>query len=191
MVRPPCQRPGNRCCNETGMARVLKGMDAKAELISGSFSRCADEGATPSAYDNWAELVRSAYAMVGDRQAAEELVQDAFVRTIRAGARVENYDAFVRTTLVNLCKSFTIRRSRERELRRVRPEVVLPQEVDETLMALRRLRPKYRTVLALRYYEDLSIDAIAELLELKAGTVKSLVHRGLHDLRAELEKGNR
>jgi RNA polymerase sigma factor (sigma-70 family) len=166
-------------------------MDAKAELIPGSAPRCIDESAPPAAYGNWAQLVRSAYAMVGDRQAAEELVQDAFVRTMRAGSRVENSEAFVRTTLVNLCKSFTIRRSRERELRRLGPDVVHAHEVDETLIALRRLRPKYRTVLALRYYDDLPIDAIAELLGLKAGTVKSLVHRGLRDLRAELEKENR
>jgi RNA polymerase sigma factor (sigma-70 family) len=150
-----------------------------------------DQLSTSASSSNWARLVRSAYAMVGDRQAAEELVQEAFARTVRAGSRVENSDAFVRTTLVNLCKSFTIRRSRERELRRDRPDVVLPHEVDETLVALRRLRPKYRTVLALRYYEDLSIDAIAELLRVKPGTVKSLVHRGLAQLRAELEKENR
>lgn len=166
-------------------------MDAKAELIPGSSSRHRDGAAKPAAYDNWAKLVRLAYAMVGDRQAAEELVQEAFVRTMRAGARVENSEAFVRTVLVNLCKSFTMRRSRERELRRIGPEIVHPHEVDETLIALRRLRPKYRTVLALRYYEDMSIDAVAELLGLKSGTVKSLVHRGLRDLRAELEKENR
>jgi RNA polymerase sigma factor (sigma-70 family) len=140
-----------------------------------------------AARQDWARLVRFAYATVGDRQVAEELVQDAFLRVLRAGDRVENPHAFLRTTLVNVCKSFTLRRSREPK-GKPPSDPLAPSEIDETVIALQRLRPVHRTVLALRYYEDLSIESIALELDLKPGTVKSLVHRALKDLCEQLEK---
>jgi RNA polymerase sigma factor (sigma-70 family) len=49
--------------------------------------------------------------------------------------------------------------------------------------ALALLQPRRRTALVLRYYEDLPIGEIARLLECRPGTVSSLLHRGLADLR--------
>ena len=90
--------------------------------------------------------------------------------------------------MVNRCKTFTVRRTREQSVRSVSPPDVEPPELDETFTALRRLPPKQRTVLALRYYEDLSVDAIAQLTGMRLGTVKSLLHRSLKQLRIELER---
>ena len=53
--------------------------------------------------------------------------------------------------------------------------------------ALRRLPERYQTVLALRYFEGMSYDEVADVLEKKLGTVKSLIHRGLARLRRQLE----
>jgi RNA polymerase sigma-70 factor (ECF subfamily) len=53
--------------------------------------------------------------------------------------------------------------------------------------ALRRLPERYQTVLSLRYFEGLSYDEVADVMEKKIGSVKSLVHRGLERLRRELE----
>ncbi len=142
------------------------------------------------ATEDWSRLVRFAFATVGDRSVAEELVQDAFVRVVRAGARVDDPRAFLWKTLLNVCKSFTLRRSRQPIVTGAAREVA-PIEIDETFLALRRLRPLYRTVLALRYYEDLSIESIGSELGIKPGTVKSLVHRALKDLRYELERNSR
>ncbi len=139
----------------------------------------------------WLKLTRLAYSVIGDRQVAEELVQESYIRLQKAGDRVENRAAFLRVTVINRCKSYTVRRSKERaQLWRNagRAETTTPHEIDETLLALRTLGIKYRTVLALRYYEDLSIDEIAELINVRPGTVKSLIHRGLAKLRTELER---
>jgi RNA polymerase sigma-70 factor, ECF subfamily len=54
--------------------------------------------------------------------------------------------------------------------------------------AVSQLPDRYRTVIALRYFEELSYDAIAEVLGKRVGTVKSLAHRGLHRLKKVLEQ---
>ena len=136
----------------------------------------------------WPRLVRLADAIVGNRQAAEDLVQDSCIRLLGAGDRVENPGAYLRTIVVNRCKTFTVRRTREQSVRAAAPRDVEPPEIDETFSALQRLPPKQRTVLALRYYEDLSVDAIAQLTGMRPGTVKSLLHRSLKQLRSELER---
>jgi RNA polymerase sigma factor (sigma-70 family) len=61
-------------------------------------------------------------------------------------------------------------------------------EIDTTWDALRSLRPERRAVLVLRYYEDLSHADIAELLGCPVATVRTRLHRGLADLRKELER---
>jgi RNA polymerase sigma factor (sigma-70 family) len=138
----------------------------------------------------WLELTRLAYSVIGDRHVAEELVQEAYIRLQKAGDRVENRSAFLRVTVINRCKSYTVRRGKERAQLWLHAESTTPHEIDETLLALRELGIKYRTVLALRYYEDLSIDEIAEIINVRPGTVKSLIHRGLAKLRTELERKN-
>ncbi len=70
---------------------------------------------------------------------------------------------------------------------RLDPPVPLGEpELDETWAIVRRLPPRYRTALALRFYEDLSEREIAEMMGVRPGTVKSLIHRGLARLRKEL-----
>ncbi len=53
--------------------------------------------------------------------------------------------------------------------------------------AVRRLPERYQTVLALRYFEGLAYDEVADVLEKRVGTVKSLIHRGLKRLRRQFE----
>ncbi|MHB1928962.1 MAG: sigma-70 family RNA polymerase sigma factor [Acidimicrobiales bacterium] len=59
-------------------------------------------------------------------------------------------------------------------------------EVDELWQLLRSLPARQRDALALRYYEDLSLEEVAHLLGCPLGTAKSLIHRGLAALRKEL-----
>lgn len=66
------------------------------------------------------------------------------------------------------------------------PPGVIP-EVDEMIVLVRRLPERQRQALALRYYADLSVEQIAQLLNCPSGTVKSLLHRGIEALRRELE----
>ena len=134
----------------------------------------------------WLRLVRLAYVIVGDEAIAEELVQDTFVALHVHRRFVENPAGFLRTVLVNKCRSFTVRRRLERSTTATPASIVSPPDVDDTIELVRQLPPKYRTVLALRFYEDLSIDEIALVMGLRAGTVKSLLHRALGKLRAQM-----
>jgi RNA polymerase sigma factor (sigma-70 family) len=132
----------------------------------------------------WPRLVRLAYVIVGSEAIAEELVQEAFVVLHGKGSNVTNPAGFVRTVLVNRCRSSARRRSREPVV--MPPTSMAPPEIDETIALVRKLAPKYRAVLVLRYYEDMSVDDIAQVMNVRPGTVKSLLHRSLKQLRAQM-----
>ena len=150
------------------------------------------ESASPS-------LLRTAWLLTGDHHAAHDLVQAALVRTYVAWPRVrsESALAYARRILVN---------ERTDRWRRHGSEVavaVLPEAVasassssssatdgsddrDAVVRLLARLPEQQRRVVVLRYYVDLSEQAVADLLNLSVGTVKSTASRGLAALRAEL-----
>ncbi|MEU1214867.1 SigE family RNA polymerase sigma factor [Streptomyces sp. NPDC005791] len=136
-------------------------------------------------------LFRSAYLLCGDRHEAEDLVQTTLVKVVLGGkrhGRLDNIEAYARKTLVN-----THIAARRRFWRRERPYGELPDhagdqaDADTGLMvraALARLTVRQRAVLVLRYWEDLSVEATAELLGMRENTVKSHTARGLAALRA-------
>ena len=135
-----------------------------------------------------AAMVRLAHLLTGSAPAAEDVVQDAFVRLHPVLDRVDDPGAYLRRTVVNLCHSQHRRSGVERRwLARQPPaDVVLTPEMDETWRALARLSPAQRQVLVLRFYLDLRVEDIADLLGLRAGTVKSTLHRGLAALSKEI-----
>ncbi|MFJ4778017.1 SigE family RNA polymerase sigma factor [Streptomyces sp. NPDC088762] len=142
----------------------------------------------------WGPLVRFAYGLTLDVGRAEDLVQEALVRFWRMRGRVaiEQPEAYVRRTLVNLAVTAGRRRWwSERVLGRI-PEVVSHSETDpghgsaqrdELRRALARLPARQRMVVVLRYVEDLSERQVAELLGCSVGSVKSHASRGLAMLR--------
>jgi RNA polymerase sigma factor (sigma-70 family) len=185
---------GNEVTARTSLSTMaLNASSVSTASTTTTTSTSTSAGSEVDAKAEWLKLTRLAYSVIGDRQVAEELVQEAYIRLQKAGDRVENRAAFLRVTVINRCKSYSVRRSNERsQLWRnaENTKSTVPHEIDETVVALRKLGIKYRTVLALRYYEDLSIDEIAEIIDLRPGTVKSLIHRGLAKLRIELERQN-
>jgi RNA polymerase sigma-70 factor, ECF subfamily len=134
------------------------------------------------------------YLLTSDWGQAEELAQDALVRTYRAWPRVRGHDrpgAYARKVLVNRHRSLLRRAKVEaRHLAgRRAEEAVQPELGTEGLVlwsAVRRLPARQRAVLVLRYHEDLPEAEVARLLGVPLGTVKSLAHRGLARLRGEL-----
>ncbi|MYY02082.1 MULTISPECIES: SigE family RNA polymerase sigma factor [unclassified Streptomyces] len=138
-------------------------------------------------------LFRSAFLLCGDRHEAEDLVQTALVKVVlgaRRHGRLDNIEAYARKTLVN-----TFIAARRRFWRREQAYGELPDraaqapDTDTGLAvraALARLTPRQRAVLVLRYWEDLSVEATAEMLGMRENTVKSHAARGLAALRAEM-----
>ena len=145
------------------------------------------------------EATRLAFLLTGDRALAEDLVQDAFVKLAGRLVHLRDpgaFDAYLRRTVVNLANSHFRRKRLERAyLKRERGSARLddslpdPGPRDELWIAMRRLTPRQRAAIVLRYYEDLSEQRVAEILNCRPGTVKSLVSRGLAILRGEISDG--
>jgi RNA polymerase sigma factor (sigma-70 family) len=135
-------------------------------------------------------LTRLAFLMVGSTAVAEELVQDAFTTLYENLGRVRNPGGFVRTTLVRRCLTHEGRRRMEHDrLAEIdEPPPTGDHEIDETWAVLDRLDPERRAVLVLRYYADLDYAAIGETLGIETATARTRAHRGLADLREELER---
>lgn len=132
-------------------------------------------------------MVRLAVLLVDELDVAEELVQDAFVKLHQRWRRVDRPGAYLRTSVVNGCRNELRRRKRERRARR--HDVPLPAVelgADEMLDAISALPPKRRAAVVLRYYGGLNEREIADTLGVRPGTVKSLLHRGLAELRRTL-----
>jgi RNA polymerase sigma-70 factor (sigma-E family) len=137
------------------------------------------------------EALRLAYLLTGNRATAEDLVHDAFVRLAGRLLHLRDpggFHAYLRTTLVNLSRSYYRRRGLERrhaERQLPPPPVELPDVGgrDQLRLALLGLPIRQRTAIVLRYYEDLSEAQTADVMRLRPAAVRSLVHRGMETLR--------
>jgi RNA polymerase sigma-70 factor (sigma-E family) len=132
--------------------------------------------------------VRLAAFLVGDIAVAEEIVQDAFLQVARRWARLDNPAGYLRTAVVNGCRSHVRRLAliRRSPLPKPRLHVEAPEH-DDLWAVLARLPERRRAAIVLRYYEDLPVIEIARVLGCRPGTVASLLHRGLADLRKVLD----
>jgi DNA-directed RNA polymerase specialized sigma24 family protein len=137
--------------------------------------------------EHFASLVRIAYLVSGRADRAEELVQDAFVRTHRAGSRVRDPLPYVRTAVLNGCRSLGRRQRLERERRPAPPDPV-PLGADELWDALAVLTDRQRAAIVLRFYLDLPDAEIAAALDCREATVRTSVHRALAKLRKEIDR---
>jgi len=148
---------------------------------------------TEFVHASWPGLYRTAYLLVGDRELAEDLAQTALAKTYAAWARIDDRSAapaYARRTLVNTAASWFRKKGWRNEL----PSDELPELGHATdpstrpavLEALRRLPPRQRSVVVLRYYEDLSVAETADALGCSTGTVKSQTFEAFAKLRVLL-----
>jgi RNA polymerase sigma-70 factor (sigma-E family) len=146
---------------------------------------------------NAADLVRLARLFVDDRTAAEDLVQEAFIRLARSVHRVQDrdrIDAYLRSIVLNLARDHTRRglvslrhRPPKDELSATaEDEVVLRDDQRVVLEAVRRLPRRQRDCVVLRYFSELGIDDIADTLGLSRNSVKTHLGRGLAALERDL-----
>ncbi len=139
-------------------------------------------------------MVRLGRLLTGSVAVAEEVVQESFIKVFEKRASVDNPVAYLRTTVVNGCHSRTRRRNTEASKLAIlgtRSEVEqppMPVETAEIWETLNSLTQRQRTAIVLRFYNDLTTDETAKAMGVRPGTVKSLVHRGLEQLRKEIHR---
>jgi RNA polymerase sigma-70 factor (sigma-E family) len=140
-----------------------------------------------------ARLLRLAILVAGSRDVGEEIMQEAFVRAATALPRLSDEETgpYLRTVAINVWRNRVRRLQLERRVRM--PWIATSgdersfEDRDALWRAMRRLPPRQRACLVLRYYEDLSERQTATVLGCSVGTVKSLSSRGLARLRREMQ----
>ena len=146
-------------------------------------------------------LVRLAVALVGDHATGEEVVQDAFVALHLAWPRLRDSGKalwYLRRSVVNASRSALRHRVvAEKHAAALVPyapgpdhAVIVLAERSAVLGALRKLPPRQREALVLRYYADLSEAQIAKAMSISQGAVKSHTSRGISALRVILRDGD-
>ncbi len=132
------------------------------------------------------EMTRVAYLITGSSHTAEEIAHDSFIAIRRRWDSINNPRAYLRQTVVNRSRSH-LRRLRTQRAAAVDPQPSFEMDdIDETWDAIQALPVRQRTALVLRYYVDMSIRDIADAMDIRQGTVKSVLHRGRETLRKEL-----
>ena len=148
---------------------------------------------------HYAELLRLAVVMLGNREAAEDAVQEAFVALHRHRQSLrdsEAAEAYLRSAVLNRCRSWVRRQVTQRA---PRPLMLVRQQesaedtavdrdaVGALVAVMRTLARRQREVLACRFVLEMSIAETAQLLEISEGSVKAHAHRGLQALQQRIE----
>ncbi|MGI8806958.1 MAG: RNA polymerase sigma factor [Acidimicrobiales bacterium] len=157
------------------------------------------EGLTELYRSYAADLLEMLWVFVGDRASAEDLVHEAFLKVHRAWPRLEpgsSARAYLRATAFNLARSGFRRRMVALRHRQPGPghaaspetDVVLREDQREVAAALRRLPPRQRQCVVLRYWTELGDQEIATELGISVNSVKTHLRRGLDAMEKHLEK---
>lgn len=174
--------------------QVIKGdQDAFAEIVE--------------IYKN--SIFQLCYRMLGNRHEAEDMAQEAFVRAY-VNINSFNQDLKFSTWLFRIATNLCIDRIRKKKpdyyldaevsgtdgltmYSQLASDSPLPEkqleslELQETVQKeISKLPEKYRSVIVLKYIEELSLNEISEILDLPLGTVKTRIHRGREALRQQL-----
>lgn len=147
--------------------------------------------------ENQEKLYRVAYTYVKNADTSLDLVQDAIVKALQKKHTLKNEEylkTWVYRILINECLMY-IRRNKKMAYfvdYDECAEKVAIESKDETNLelnqALESLEPKLKTVIILRFYEELKIDEIAQITNSNISTVKSRLYKALKLLKQDLEE---
>ncbi|WP_442051345.1 RNA polymerase sigma factor SigW [Paenibacillus sp. 2TAB19] len=156
------------------------------------------------------KLFHMAYRMLNNRQESEDVVQDTFLRVYK---NLDRYDETLKfsTWIYRIATNLCIDRLRKRKPvysldaessehegldgysmipsddRTPETEMLLSDTQRIIHQAIETLPPKYKTVMTLRYMQDLSLQEIGDIMDMPVTTIKTRVHRGREFLRKKLE----
>ena len=147
-------------------------------------------------------MVNVAYQVLGDRELAEDVAQETFLRAYKSAARyrqISKFSTWLYTIALNLCRNELRRRKfktyslegmaeRDEESKvrvdipdeKTQPDLDMERKEAGTLVrqAVEKLPEKFKTPLVLRDIQELTYEEISEILDLPEGTVKSRINRG-------------
>jgi RNA polymerase sigma-70 factor (sigma-E family) len=173
-----------------GRGAALSAPDAPHVPRPAGLPAAGAEAAVTALYEAHAlGLVRLAHIMLGDRAAAEDVVQEAFSGLYRRWDQLSDKDRaqqYVRSSVLNGCRT-ALRHRRTQDIGAAHQPpavsaetaVLTSEERREVMRALRRLPDRQREVLVLRFYLDEPEAEIARLMGISQGTVRSTAHRAL------------
>lgn len=141
---------------------------------------------------HWPMAHRTAYLVVHDGAAAEDIAQEAFIAALRALGRFDRrrpFGPWLHRIVVNRSIDWSRRRAARQEVAMNTLEDHATDERfdDEVLGALRELPPDQRAIIILRHLLEYTPGEIARMLDLPRGTVNSRLRRGLDRVRTALE----
>ena len=147
---------------------------------------------------NYNTLLRIAVQQTGSRPEAEDIVQETFLKLLESGRsfRVpEHAKAFLIRSAVNRCRDYLRSARHQRNIsltdaaeHMLPPDSGVPgEETKAVLEAVSQLRPEYRNVIYLYYYEEYSIREIAAILRKSSNTVSSWLTRARKQLKEVLQ----
>jgi RNA polymerase sigma-70 factor (ECF subfamily) len=157
------------------------------------------------------KIFHLAYRMLNNRHEAEDVVQDTFLRVYKNLERYDENQKFS-TWIYRIGTNLCIDRLRKRkptysldaemndqegidgyamipsEDRTPETEYMLSETQQMIRQAIDSLPAKYKTVMVLRYMQELSLQEISDVLDMPVTTIKTRVHRGREFLRKKLER---
>jgi len=148
-------------------------------------------------------LLRHAVAVVGSASAAQDVVQESFLRLLSSGQPIDNLSAWLHRVTHNLAVDHLRKESRLRKLHLAaapRTEPLAPSPAEDLdrreaharmLGEIERLSPNERAVLMLKVKEGRSYQEISDLTGLTTSNVGYLIHQGLKKLSARLVRASR
>lgn len=134
-------------------------------------------------------MLKAAYALLKNRDDAEDVVQEAFIKMIEKQPHFtddEHTKAWLLRVTINLSKN-SLKASWRKNKSVTEAYSYAEKESDEVLFCVMKLEEKYRTVIHLYYYEGYSIKEIASILKLPSATVGTRLKRGRTKLKIMLE----
>ncbi|MEM7583005.1 MAG: sigma-70 family RNA polymerase sigma factor [Acidobacteriota bacterium] len=192
------------------VATSAASLSSNPDLDLATRHRYGDPQAFEEVYSRYAQMIFNlAYRMSGHLEQAEDLTQEVFLRIHRHLGRFNG-----RSTLKTWVYRVTLNHCRSKLGRRKYPMQPLADENDgeganlvderrdpedramardagrQISLALRQVKPVFREAVVLRDLQGLSYDEIAEILDVRVGTVRSRIARGRERLRVVLEKAS-
>lgn len=141
--------------------------------------------------DNYEKYYRLAYSYMRNKDDALDVVQESAYRAIRDCGKVKNKDylsTWIYRIVVNTALDL-LRKKKKETLTEELPEIPVEDQYQETELRtiLNQLDHKSKTIIILRYFEDLKLEDIADILGDNLNTVKARLYRSLKKLRLNLE----